>query len=68
MARTIGATTCIWLPRGLTRDYDEFGAGTSTSSRPWHCTLHWQANPGHPDHEVSVKLGEGAFMGAGRPR
>ena len=25
MARTIGATTCIWLPRGLTRDYDEFG-------------------------------------------
>ena len=25
LARTIGATTCIWLPRGLTRDYDEFG-------------------------------------------
>ena len=25
LARTIGATTVIWLPRGLTRDYEDFG-------------------------------------------
>ena len=25
LARTIGATHVIWLPRGLTRDYEEFG-------------------------------------------
>ncbi len=25
LARTIGATAYVWLPRGLTRDYDEFG-------------------------------------------
>ena len=25
LARTIGAERVIWLPRGLTRDYDEFG-------------------------------------------
>jgi agmatine deiminase len=25
IARTLGTTTAIWLPRGLTRDYDDFG-------------------------------------------
>lgn len=25
MARTLGATKAVWLPRGLTRDYDDFG-------------------------------------------
>jgi agmatine deiminase len=25
VARTLGTTTAIWLPRGLTRDYDDFG-------------------------------------------
>ena len=61
LARTIGATTCIWLPRGLTRDYDEFGTRghvdiVATFASPGVVLLHWQGDPGHPDHEVSVEL------------
>jgi len=61
MARTIGATTCIWLPRGLTRDYDEFGTRghvdiVATFAAPGVVLLHWQGDTGHPDHEVSVEL------------
>ncbi len=61
MARTIGATTCIWLPRGLTRDYDEFGTRghvdiVAAFAAPGVVLLHWQGDPGHPDHEVSVEL------------
>jgi agmatine deiminase len=61
MARTIGATTCIWLPRGLTRDYDEFGTRghvdiVATFASPGVVLLHWQGDPAHPDHEVSVEL------------
>ena len=75
MARTIGATTCIWLPRGLTRDYDEFGTRghvdiVATFASPGVVLLHWQGDPGHPDHEVSVEL-EGLLSSArapGRPR
>lgn len=69
LARTIGATTCIWLPRGLTRDYDEFGTRghvdiVATFSSPGVVLLHWQGDPAHPDHEVSVEL-EG-LLGAAR--
>ncbi len=61
MARAIGATTCIWLPRGLTRDYDEFGTRghvdiVATFASPGVVLLHWQGDPAHPDHEVSVEL------------
>ena len=68
MARTIGATTCIWLPRGLTRDYDEFGTRghvdiVATFASPGTVLLHWQADPAHPDHEVSVEL-EGLLAAA----
>ncbi|HET6969057.1 MAG TPA: agmatine deiminase family protein, partial [Ornithinibacter sp.] len=61
LARTIGATTCIWLPRGLTRDYDEFGTRghvdiVATFASPGVVLLHWQSDPAHPDHEVSVEL------------
>ncbi len=61
LARTIGATTCIWLPRGLTRDYDEFGTRghvdiVATFASPGVVLLHWQGDPAHPDHEVSVEL------------
>jgi len=59
LARTIGATEVIWLPRGLTRDYDGFGtrghvdmvatfAGAATDT----VLLHAQPDPGHPDHLV----------------
>ncbi len=68
LARTIGATTCIWLPRGLTRDYDEFGTRghvdiVASFAAPGTVLLHWQDDPAHPDHEVSVEL-EGLLTGA----
>ncbi|WP_307818185.1 agmatine deiminase family protein [Janibacter endophyticus] len=58
LARTIGATHAIWLPRGLTRDYDDFGTRghvdiVACFSEPGVVLLHWQDDPAHPDHEVS---------------
>lgn len=68
LARTIGALACIWLPRGLTRDYDEFGTRghvdiVAAFADPGLVLLHWQADPAHPDHEVSVEL-EGVLTSA----
>lgn len=61
LARTIGATRCIWLPRGLARDDDELGTRghvdiVATFASPGVVLLHWQGDPAHPDHEVSVEL------------
>ncbi|WP_348789054.1 agmatine deiminase family protein [Leifsonia sp. NPDC080035] len=61
LARTIGATHPIWLPRGLTRDYDEFGTNghvdiVATIPSPGRLLLHTQRNPKHPDFEVSREL------------
>lgn len=63
LARTIGATTCIWLPRGLNRDYDEFGTRghvdiVATIPSPGVVLLHDQQDPSHPDHAVSRQLRE----------
>jgi len=63
LARTIGATTCIWLPQGLTRDYDEFGTRghvdiVATIASPGVVLLHEQRDPSHPDHAVSRTLRE----------
>ncbi|MCM3687605.1 agmatine deiminase family protein [Kocuria rosea] len=57
----LGTTRAIWLPRGLTRDYDEFGtrghvdivaafAGAGT------VLVHRQDDPAHPDFEVSRQI------------
>ena len=59
--RTIGATKVVWLPRGLTRDYDEFGTNghvdiVATIPTPGRVLLHAQQNPEHPDFEVSRDL------------
>ncbi len=61
MARTIGARTAVWLPRGLTRDYDDFGTNghvdiVATSVSPGRLLLHDQQNPEHPDHAVTREL------------
>ncbi|MFD5213173.1 agmatine/peptidylarginine deiminase [Microbacterium sp. NPDC058345] len=61
MRRTIGATTAIWLPRGLTRDYDEFGTNghvdiVATIPSPGRLLLHSQTDPAHPDHHVTEEL------------
>ncbi|MGH1525185.1 agmatine deiminase family protein [Leifsonia sp. L25] len=61
LARTIGATHAVWLPRGLTRDYDDFGTNghvdiVATIPAPGRLLLHTQRNPEHPDFEVSREL------------
>jgi agmatine deiminase len=61
LARTIGATTAVWLPRGLTRDYDEFGTNghvdiVAAIASPGRILLHAQQDPAHPDFEVSAAL------------
>ncbi|WP_448811304.1 agmatine deiminase family protein [Agromyces bauzanensis] len=75
LARTIGATHAVWLPRGLTRDYDEFGTNghvdiVATIPSPGRMLLHDQRDPGHPDHAVTHELREllaGQVDAAGRP-
>ncbi len=65
LTRTIGATDVVWLPRGLTRDYDGLGtrghvdmvaafAGAQTDT----ILLHAQPDAGHPDHLVMPVIGE----------
>lgn len=61
LARTIGATHVIWLPRGLTRDYEEFGTRghvdmIAAIPSPGVLLLHKQDNPEHPDFAVCRDL------------
>jgi agmatine deiminase len=75
LARTIGATHAVWLPRGLTRDYDRFGTSghvdiCATIPSPGRVLVHDQRDPAHPDHAVSaelVRILEGSVDAAGRP-
>ena len=57
----LGTAKAIWLPRGLTRDYDEFGTRghvdiVACFSSPGTVLLHRQDNPAHPDHEVMQEI------------
>lgn len=57
MARTLGATKTIWLPRGLERDYETFGTRghvdiVACMPSPGVILLHDQRDPAHPDHKV----------------
>lgn len=59
--RLLGTTTAVWLPRGLTRDYGEFGTRghvdiVATFVRPGVVAVHHQPDPAHPDHEVTTEL------------
>ncbi|MCT9819570.1 agmatine deiminase family protein [Microbacterium sp. W1N] len=61
MARTVGATTAVWLPRGLTRDYDDMGTNghvdiVATFPSPGRVLLHAQPDPAHPDHAVMPEI------------
>jgi agmatine deiminase len=61
LARTIGVTTVIWLPRGLTRDSDTYGTRghvdiVATIPSAGRVLLHDQRDPGHPDHAVTAQL------------
>src|SRR5215207_5187450 len=75
LARTIGATRVVWLPRGLTRDYDDLGTRghvdmVATIPSPGHLLLHSQRDSDHPDFEVTRSLRallEGTTDAGGRP-
>ena len=61
LARTLGATQVIWLPRGLTRDSQRFGTKghvdiVATITSPGRLLLHAQNDPGHPDHLVCQEI------------
>ncbi|MET0734426.1 MAG: agmatine deiminase family protein [Microbacterium sp.] len=73
-ARTLGASRTVWLPRGLTRDYDDFGTNghvdiVATIPSPGRLLLHAQNDPAHPDFDVTRELKallEGETDAAGR--
>ena len=61
LARTLGGTHFIWLPRGLTRDYERFGTCghvdiVAAIPSPGLLLLHSQQDESHPDHAVTGEL------------
>ncbi|WP_072804576.1 agmatine deiminase family protein [Rhodococcoides yunnanense] len=61
LARTIGASHVIWLPRGLTRDSERFGTRghvdiVASIPTPGTVMVHLQRDPKHPDYEVSKQI------------
>ncbi|MBU3749904.1 MAG: agmatine deiminase family protein, partial [Mycobacterium sp.] len=61
LARTIGATHAVWLPRGLTRDAERFGTRghvdiVAAITAPGRLLLHTQRDSAHPDHLVSREI------------
>lgn len=58
LTRTLGVDRFVWLDRGLTRDYDEFGTRghvdiVACFSDASTVLVHHQTSPEHPDFEVS---------------
>jgi agmatine deiminase len=61
MARTIGATHPVWLPRGLTRDFERFGTRghvdiVAAITAPGRLVLHSQRDESHPDFAVCREI------------
>lgn len=61
LKRTLGVEAVIWLPRGLTRDYDELGTRghvdiVATFAAPGRVLVHAQHDPAHPDHDVMPEI------------
>ena len=59
--RLLGTDRAIWLKRGLTRDYDEFGTRghvdiVACFANEKTVLFHDQQNPEHPDFEVSAEV------------
>lgn len=59
LRRTIGATSAIWLPRGLTRDHDTFGTRghadiLAAFASPSVLLMHRQDAASHPDHPIAT--------------
>jgi len=60
---TLGIERVVWLPRGLTRDYETFGTRghvdiVAAFAGPDTILFHDQRDPAHPDHEVSALIVE----------
>lgn len=63
LQRTLGVHRFVWLDRGLTRDYEEFGTRghvdiVACFSSPGTVLFHDQQDPAHPDHAVSRAVRE----------
>lgn len=61
LRRTLGVRDVVWLPRGLTRDYAEFGTRghvdiVAAMPEPGVVLLHRQLDPRHPDHSLDATL------------
>jgi len=61
LARTLGTSHTIWLPRGLTRDYEPLGTRghvdmVAAFAAPGTVLLHQQPDASHPDHAVMTEL------------
>jgi len=61
MARTIGANHGVWLPRGLTRDFERFGTRghvdiVAAITAPGRLVLHSQRDESHPDFAVCREI------------
>lgn len=57
----LGTSHAIWLPRGLTRDYDEYGTRghvdiVATFVETGRVAAHVQRDPAHPDYEVTREI------------
>ena len=58
LMRQLGVTKVLWLPRGLTKDYERFGTRghidmVAAFVRPGLVVAHLQPDRAHPDHDVS---------------
>lgn len=58
LERTIGATSALWLPRGLTRDHDLYGTRGHSDilavfTSPDSLLMHSQPATSHPDHLIA---------------
>ncbi|XPP26446.1 MAG: agmatine deiminase family protein [Leucobacter sp.] len=58
LERTIGATSALWLPRGLARDHDTFGTRGHSDilavfPQPGALLMHRQDAASHPDHVIA---------------
>ena len=63
LRRTLGVDRFVWIERGLTRDYDEFGTRghidiVACFAGPSTVLVHDQLNPEHPDFLVSAEVRE----------
>jgi len=71
----LGTEHAIWLSRGLTRDYDDFGTRghvdiVATFVEPGLVAAHRQRDPRHPDFEVTneiIDLLRSSVDASGRP-